>query len=155
MTDPDFIPYAARPMRFIGLRDKDGCQIKTYSVVYGDAAFEPSRFEPGLDAALAELPPMDLAAGRPGLAFAILHQGLTGDYIILCWWDRENELPTRVYLRDGASWRPARGGESFCVWDLEIIWFERQAYVEHMLAGGEASCRAYLESRFGDAGRGH
>ncbi len=94
--------------------------------------------------AMAELPQPAQIVGRPGLGFLICHQGRTGDYTILCWWDRENELPIRVFVRDDQGWRPARGSESVCVWDLEVIWHERCAYVESMLqAGVEAPVEAY------------
>ena len=56
-------------------------------------------FEAGLKLAEAELPQPAEAAGRPGLGFLIAHQGRTGDYVVLGWWDHENELPLRVFLR--------------------------------------------------------
>jgi hypothetical protein len=45
--------------------------------------------------------------------------------------------------REGARWREARD-ESFCVWDLEVIWHERNAYVEHMLKPATARPDRYL-----------
>jgi hypothetical protein len=84
-----------------------------------------------------------VAPGRPGLGFAILHRGRTGDYLILCWWDHENELPTRVWVRDESGWRPARS-ESTCVWDLRVLWWEREAYVATVLAGRDDGAAAYL-----------
>ena len=57
-----------------------------------------------------------------------------------------NELPLRVFLRDASGWRAARGSESVCVWDLEIVAFERDAYVQTVLAEGRAEDVArYLE----------
>lgn len=72
------------------------------------------------------MPPADPSSGRPGLGFTIFHQGFDGDYVVVCWWDRENELPTKVWPWDGNTWRRALVGESFCMWDLEMFWFERQ-----------------------------
>lgn len=68
-------------------------------------------------------------------------------------------MPTRVFLRDRGNWRPARDGESFCVWDLEIMWHERCAYIRTMLVGagcgaGPAADRpaaAYLADRIARA----
>jgi hypothetical protein len=45
--------------------------------------------------------------------------------------------------------RPEQGGESFCVWDLEIVGRERDAYVETVLADGDAE--AYLARRATDS----
>jgi hypothetical protein len=73
-------------------------------------------------------------AGCPGAGFVIAHKGDGIDYIVLAWWDRQNELPLRVFVREhGESWRVARGSESVCVWDLQVIGFERDAYVQHMM----------------------
>jgi hypothetical protein len=79
-----------------------------------------------------------------GLAFTILHQGASSDFFILCWWDGQIELPTRVHVRGPQGWRPAVGGESFCVWDLRVIWWEREAYVNTVLAGRPDAVGAYL-----------
>ena len=75
---------------------------------------------------------------------AIEHHGATGDYLVVGWWDRENELPTRVYYRGPDGWRAAAGGESFCVWDLRVMWWEREAYVATVLSGRADGAEAYL-----------
>ena len=49
-------------------------------------------------------------------------------------------------VRRGQSdpWRKAVEGESICAWDLEIIWEERQAWIETMLTGSAPDPDAYL-----------
>lgn len=145
-------PWEPRPIRFLGLREHGDWKLKTYSVLYGEAPFDPARFEPGIALALGALPPADAADGRPGLGFLIAHQGLTGDYAVVAWWDHENELPIRVWVRKGEEpWRPARDGESVCVWDLEVVTAEREAWIATMLSPDGPSPDAYLErteSRF-------
>jgi len=129
-----FKPYLPRPLVFLGVESIRGHRLKVYSIHEADVAFERARFDDGCAQLDALLPTADASSGCPGLGFVILHQGVTGDYLILCWWDRENELPTRVLIRDSGVWRAAQGGESFCVWDLRVMWFEREAYVATMLA---------------------
>jgi hypothetical protein len=128
-------PYAPRPIRPLGVRTHAGWLVKAYGITFGAAALDPARFVGGEALALAALPDPPRTDGRPGVGFLILHQGRTGDYAVLGWWDNENELPLRVFVRppDG-GWRPARGGESACVWDLQVIAFERDAYVATVLA---------------------
>ena len=90
-----------------------------------------------------------MAEGRPGVGFVIAHQGQTANYTVLAWWDRENELPLRVFVdeaKNGDGWRPNEADESVCVWDLEILWKERQAYVDHVLRPGGGSVEGYLEA---------
>jgi hypothetical protein len=137
-------PYAPRPLAFLGLGSRDGWRIKRYSVVYGEDALDVAAFREVEARLLGELPAAE-GAGRPGVGFVILHQGRGANYVVLAWWDRENELPLRVWVDVGEGWRPASGSESVCVWDLEIIWCERQAYVHHVLSKPRApDLDAYL-----------
>jgi hypothetical protein len=136
--------YAPRPLAHLGTEDFAGYRLKVYAIQYGVKPFDRKRFSPGWELAMASLPQPATTSERPGLGFVILHQGKTGDYLILCWWDRENELPTRVFLNNSEGWRPAQGSESFCVWDLKVIWHEREAYVGTMLAGRPTCTEAYL-----------
>ena len=139
-----FTRYRPRPLRFLGVESVTGHQLKVYAIWHGDQPFDRGRFTAGWELATAALPPPDTASGRPGLGFAVLHQGATGDYLILSWWDRENELPTRVHVGGPSGWRPAEGGESFCVWDMRVMWWEREAYVAAVLSGRAAGREAYL-----------
>jgi hypothetical protein len=139
-----FTPYSPRPLSFLSIEEIAGYQLKVYSICYETEPFVRGRFAGAWELAIACLPQPAVTNERPGLGFVILHQGRTGDYLILCWWDRENELPTRIFLNDSGGWRPARDGESFCVWDLKVIWFEREAYVGTVLAGRPHGDVAYL-----------
>jgi len=149
-------PYAPRRVRSHGTREINGWRVKVYSIVRDGSPPDWSAFEPGMALAFDSLPMPAKTEGRPGLAFLIAHAGRGILYMVLCWWDRENELPIRVWVaeHDGATaanWRAARGSESVCVWDLDIIWHERQAYIATILAGGEEGSaeREYLERMHG------
>lgn len=147
MTPNDYRPYAPRPILWLGLHEAHGLRLKRYGVDGGFAPFDPDRFAGGIELAEAALPSPAVDGGRPGAGFLILHQG-RGDYVVLGWWDRENELPLRVFVKHGAEaeWRPADTTESVCVWDIEILWREREAYVRTVLAGG--SVDEYLARTF-------
>ena len=139
-----FTGYEPRPLAFQSVESVAGYRLKVYTIRYGDLAFDGERYRTAWQIAAAALPQPAVAAGRPGVGFAIQHQGKTGDYLILGWWDQENELPIRVLVADANGWRPARDGESFCVWDLRLIWWEREAYVASVLAGRDDGIDAYL-----------
>jgi len=133
--------------------ERHGWQLKIYFVMGEDQPPTRARFAAGIDFVLDHLPAPDPLAGRPGVGFLILHAGNGADYTVLCWWDRENELPIRIAVRerqDTAPWRAAGPSEGICVWDLEIIAAERNAYVATMLAGevGFVGIHKYLKSRF-------
>lgn len=140
-------PYYDRPIRFEGTTVSNGWSLKRYSVRYGSGHLDRAAFDEALERALDTVPPPDADAGRPGLGFYIAHQGKTGDYGVLAWWNHENELPLSIQIRRSRDepWRPAVAGESICVWDLEVIWAEREAWVETMLGRGGPNPHAYLE----------
>jgi hypothetical protein len=141
--------FAPRQIRFHGIREPGGWQIKLYSVLYGSGPLDLDSFEAGLRLAERDLPQPAVTKARPGLGFVIAHQGRTADYVVLAWWDNENELPLRVFVRHGRDdqWRAAEGSESVCVWDLEILWAERQAYVTTMLGAKGSRPEDYLAHR--------
>src|SRR5690349_3604419 len=91
-------PYAPRPIRPLGQLQHAGWRLKLYGITFDGAPLEWPRFKPGVDLALDALPAPAVAAGRPGVGFLVLHQGRTGDYAVLGWWDNENELPLRVFV---------------------------------------------------------
>jgi hypothetical protein len=128
-----------------------GWKVKLYSISHDGSQIRWTEFQEGFRLARATLPQPATAPGRPGVGFAIAHHGKTADYAVLAWWDHENELPLKVFVRPpsaGARWRPAREGESVCVWDLEIIWEEREAYVETVLGKNGALRQKEYVDRF-------
>ncbi|HUH13911.1 MAG TPA: hypothetical protein VMK65_12420 [Longimicrobiales bacterium] len=141
------IPYARRPTRFLRRLDHGGWRLKLYSIQVGPEPLDEDGVAPGLALALAGLPDPAVAEGRPGVGFCLLHRGRGADYVILCWWDRENELPMRLAVRtaEEGEWRPARGTESVCVWDLRVLAFERDAYVATLLGDPPSDAESYLE----------
>ena len=140
-------PYAARNIQFLRLLRQGEWRLKLYSIALDQPVIDEGRFGHGLERALLALPELAQTPSRPGVGFCIVHQGRGADYIVLGWWDRENELPLRIYVKtpEDTSWRPARGSESVCVWDLEVISFERDAYITTVLARPPESTQAYLD----------
>jgi len=130
---PRYRRFTERPTSFLGAAVIGVTRLKLYSVARVGEFFDRVRFDSALRQLALEAIPATPGPGRPRLGFAILDQGEAHDRIIVAWWDREHELPLRVFVRDGGTWRGARPDESLCVWDLEVLWFERCAYVETIL----------------------
>ena len=136
-------PYAPRRIVQQSILSSGGWDLKRYSIFLDGGAIEETRFNGARRLALAELPLPAVTTGRLGVGFLIEHQGDGVDYCILAWWDRENELPIRVFVNDPVTgWRPARGSESVCVWDLEVIAAERAAYIATVLSRESTDPRA-------------
>ena len=140
-------PFAPRRIEFHGIRTVGAWRLKLYSILYGPGSIDWDAFAPGLALADAALPQPAITTARAGVGFLIAHRGRTGNYTVLGWWDRENELPLRVFVSpDGQpqSWRPSAASESICVWDLEILWAEREAYVATVLSPRGGDVEGYL-----------
>lgn len=134
-------PYRDRIIRPLGVRTTRGWRLKAYEILYGNVPLHAAVYEDGLVAAARELPQPPVSRGRAGVGFVIFHQGRGVRYLALNWWDRENELFNRVMVRgmqEDDLWVWAREGEVACVWDLQVLGFERDAWVDAVLRNPEA-----------------
>ncbi|TLU66354.1 hypothetical protein FE810_06595 [Thalassotalea litorea] len=65
-------------------------------------------------------------------SFVIFHDGASCDYLVLVWWANDNELFTSVSVKSEGVWAEDPNKYSFCLYDLEIMWAERNIYVQTM-----------------------
>jgi hypothetical protein len=92
-----------------------------------------------------------------GVGFLILHYGMDGDYLLVSQWYDANML--KHWVRGAET--GAGGSVTFaplvqrdliaCVWELEVIKFERDAWVRTVLARGrldQAGLDAYVGATF-------
>src|SRR5262249_869185 len=140
-------PFAPRRIEFHGLRSFGDWRLKLYSILYGAAPMDWDTFAHGLALAESALPQPAVTAARPGVGFLIAHRGRSRHYAVLGWGDGENELALRIFVSPDATprkWRPCEASESVCVWDLEVLWAEREAYVATVLSPDGGDVAAYL-----------
>ncbi|MFP2767894.1 hypothetical protein [Oceanisphaera sp. KMM 10153] len=65
-------------------------------------------------------------------AFAIFHNGESCRYLVLVWWGNDNELFTSVSVEVNGNWVVDPTKYSFCLYDMEVMWKERNIYIETM-----------------------
>lgn len=136
--------YAPRTVLPGSLVQGEGWTLKSYHVFLNADDAEVAMDPAVVRLALAALPRPAATERRPGVGWLILHRGAGATYAVLGWWERENENPVRVWVRgDGDAWREGQD-ESFCVWDLQVICHERDAYVRHVLRDAAGDVAAYL-----------
>lgn len=127
-------PFRPRPVHFLGLWEIGGWRMK----VYGLHA-EHHRLLPELVAAAKELAARVLpkeAADAYGVGFVGVHCGRESNVVFIDWWAQENELHHHVFtspLEKPLELSRAGDGLLGCVWDLQLIWFERNTWVEKVL----------------------
>lgn len=79
-------------------------------------------------------------------AFVIFHDGADVAYLVLAWWGSDNELFTSVSAQIESGWVEDPAKYSFCIYDLEIIWQERNYFIESM-CGAKPDIERYREKR--------
>jgi hypothetical protein len=127
--------YVPRRVRFL---ERDG-RLKHYGI-----------------AARGDVPRAELAAATRGAAESVVPDGAYGFTIahdanlaglgIVYWWAQENEIHARYFTAprdDPGALEPYDHTGMACVWELEVIDFERRAWLEDVLKRGDAE--AYLE----------
>lgn len=150
-------PYRPRTTSYRDVYHTGDWRLKRYGIVYGVDRLDWSAYEDVWPLVDRSLPQPAIAEGRPGVGFVICHRGASVHYVVLAWWANQNELPFRLFVKgfDARSvWRVGTSDESFCVYDLEVIWCERCAYVETVMQQEGPDVRAYLDRRFSNEERG-
>ena len=158
MNPMQYLPRLALSYPTISVNNR---QIKVYGVFsdQGKVACFPDQEE--LATHIGEITDAPNDAADHGLGFAIVHLACDGDYLLLSQWFNANMLRHRVYQcvvdnRKLANVESlAETGIIACVWELEIMKFERDAWVRTMLSAAPDplrksadSAKAYLQSTY-------
>lgn len=106
-----------------GWLDPDG--IKIYTVSVNESAVDQSQFIDRLNTVKAS----KNCSWPSTPAFTIFHEGESFLYLILAWWGNDNELFTSVSVLTDEGWVEDPSKFSFCVYDLEVFWIERNIYI--------------------------
>ena len=133
--------YRPRPIVSLPL-DADADGLKLYTIAATDQAVDIAPYLPRLAA-------MKQARSIPWAdtpAFAIFHEAAKARYLILGWWGNSNEMFIAVAAQDASGWVEDLSRYSFCLWDMQVMWHERNAFVECMY-GSVPSLEAYRASR--------
>ena len=124
--------------RCISFLTREG-RVKHYGISGHDRVPRPSLVEATREAARETIP-------YGAFGFTIAHDAATAGLGIVYWWENENEIHSRVFAsprEDPGALEPHDGTGMACVWELEIVDFERRAYLEDVLKNADAD--AYLE----------
>jgi hypothetical protein len=142
-------PYKPRPIRFLELWEVSGWRLKVYGIAY-----QGQRPRPELVAAAKRIAQRRLsqvaADNHYGVGFLGIHDGETANFVFVDWWADENELHHHVYVSpvdhpDKLEYMTPTGLVA-CVWDLRVMSFERQAWLDTVLKNPRGpDLDAYLE----------
>jgi hypothetical protein len=131
-------PYKPRHVRFVRREEAEGWQLKLYSIALNGTEPDPAFVEATRDLAASILPQPPVADERYGIGFATAHDASSLFIALIYWWQSENELHQRIYVSpkgEPISFTQVENQPAGCVWELEIVDFERRAWIEGVLAG--------------------
>ncbi|MFN0189730.1 MAG: hypothetical protein ACKVQV_13600 [Bacteroidia bacterium] len=132
-------PYQSRPIRFVERYHHKDWQVKIYSISIFDEYVSNKNIEEAklkLDEWLGKSNDYGLATYK--IATLILHVFKDGCYAIINWWTGENMLQNFVYLKEDEEYKIySDRGITTCVWEMAVLWHERNAWVKHVLTKNE------------------
>lgn len=146
--------YRPRPVRFLELLELGPWRIKLYGLNAEHKRLLPELVKAAKELARKVLPSGGEANDAYGVGFAGVHCGIDSNFIFFDWWANENELHHHVFtssMERPLDIRPAPDGVTACVYDLQVMWFERNAWVEKVLSNPEGpDVEAYLKKILSD-----
>lgn len=146
--------YTTRPIRFIEIYQLADWQIKIYSISVKNEFVQTQVIENAKQHLVEWLENANLyPLATYNIATLILHEGREGCFAIINWWIDDNMLQQFVYfapydkLHDFALYSDK--GIITCVWEMAVLWFERNAWVEHVLKKAKnPDFETYLQAQF-------
>ena len=130
--------YTPRFISFKELVEIDGWTIKVYTI----SKTKEIDLQHFYQNALKELPKWlkldnSFDASNDKIGFLILHEGTEGVFSIINWWVGKNMLNTHVFFtkhNEKDTFTKISGdGLGPCIWELEVINFERIAWTNNVL----------------------
>lgn len=147
------MPFAYRPrrLRFVDLVAGRGWRLKLYTILHQDREPVPELTAAATETALASLPQPAVTPDRYGVGVVSVHRGASYDFVTVSHWCYETELRSHTFMRPSSGsylLEPVSTSDlSADVWDLRLLAFERDAWVETVLRPGAADLDAYLGRR--------
>ena len=143
--------YTPRPVRFLRMERVGDWRMKIYGIAMPGQAPRRDLVEESVWKATEVLPKDPRAEGREGVGFVTVHDGSTCAFSMIYWWHGVNELHQRLYvspLDDPKAMTPIDPQPAGCVWELEVVDFERRAWLEDVLKNPSGpDIEAYLSRR--------
>lgn len=151
-----FEPYVPRHIRFLELWREGGWALKLYGILYPGKTLSPEMLGACKATLAAHLPQPAVTLERYGVGFLSLHRGKSYDFVSLDWWAYETELHQQSFIRPSGQLgvlEPLSGTElSSDVWDLRLLAFEREAWLEEVLKRPDEGCLGrYLARRLSES----
>ncbi len=137
---PCITVYRDRSIDFIETLTIRGVTIKLYTISFHEV-FTASRTLVAARKALPDwlklMEDSDLMTHKN--AFVIVHEANEGVIILFNWWTGENMIETKLFFAsedqpDKIESSLFKSKQLVCIWELEVFYHERKAWIRHILS---------------------
>ena len=129
--------YKARKIEFLQVVTHNQWSIKLYTITKKESFSAGSVVKASFDQLNDWLADMNsFNSSHEHIAFLIIHEGTEGVFVLINTWVGNNMLQTHIYITNdgGSSFKKISGDGLFaCIWELEVIDFERKAWLNHVV----------------------
>ena len=144
--------HRRRPIRFAGLHRLRDWRVKLYGIALPGEQPAAAVMDAALRTAQEVLPQPAHAPGRYGVGFVVVHNAADYGFVLVDWWDRENEIHQKLFsaeLGHPDRLAPHSGDAIGCIWELSVTDFERRAWIRDVLANPSGpDIELYLRREF-------
>lgn len=141
--------YKERFIRFVDLFQVEDWTVKLYWISYKNENHNDEWVKFSLSVFKDRINSISNSLTHYNLGVGMIHEGKDGTYVIFSYWVEENMIDHLVYMIDPLSEKGYKRIEPntivSCVWELEVLYFEKQQWIEHMLKG-RGNTNAYLSN---------
>jgi hypothetical protein len=145
-------PYQPRTIHFVEIHEAQGWKLKVYNILHPNKTPNPQLIGAAKQTALDFLPGHS-EPGHYGVGFISVHQGKSYDFVTVGYWTYSTELRHQSYMRASsaaATLAPITTELSSDVWDIRLLGFERDAWVNEVLAANATTPDGYLAKRLSE-----
>jgi hypothetical protein len=146
--------HRTRPIRFVRSERIGDWRLKLYSIAADGELARPLLIDEAMRRAPAIFPQAAFADERHGVGFITVHDARTVSIALYYWWQSFNELHQRIYVgpkHDPSAMTQLENQSAGCVWELEVVDFERRAWLRDVLANPTGPDVEHYLSRRHDA----
>ncbi|MBH8608766.1 isochorismatase [Thermoactinomyces sp. CICC 10521] len=143
-------PYQKRAIAFLELWSPGDWNIKVYGITSPSRNLEQTLIEAAKDTISFILPSQATEEGRHGVGFMGIHAADDGNFLFVDWWWNENELYHYSFIASPGSnvfHNVTSTGRMFCIWELYVLGYEREAWIQWVLDNDLPDIEQYLQSR--------
>ncbi len=144
--------YERRYFRFLDLWDIGDWKMKAYGITTKKSNPNVNLIAAARKTADDLLSDVAVDDHTYGIGYIGIHDGATSNFVFIDWWADDNELHHHVYTSPNDNPEDLKPADietaKACVWDLHLMYFERNAWVKHVLSGqGAGGFEPYLYDR--------